>query len=84
MSTVPKAKTLLKAQTLASTIRRECRSHSREEIGVVLTMLLVDFAQIVGMPKTHFMEMMNGAWDINGLDVTNQDEDEDEAKAEMH
>jgi len=70
MSTVSKAKTLSKAQTLASTIKRECISHSGEEIGVVLTTLLVDFAQFVGMPKTQFMEMINEAWDIKSGDAT--------------
>jgi len=70
MGTVPKAKTLSKAQTLASTIKRECMFHSGEEIGVVLTTLLVDFAHFAGISKTHFMEMMNKAWDIKSGDAT--------------
>ena len=70
MGTVSKAKTRSKAQTLASTIKRECMSHSGEEIGVVLTTLLVDFAQFVGMPKTQFMEMINEAWDMRNDDTT--------------
>lgn len=66
--------TVSKAKTLASAIKRECMSHSGEEIGVVLTTLLVDFARFVGMPKTQFMEMINEAWDMRNDDTTDEAE----------
>jgi len=57
-----------KAAGLATRIKRECKNHDTEEIGVALSSLLVEFAQHVGMPKETFMEMIGGLWDLPSED----------------
>ena len=58
-----------KAAGLATRIKRECKSHDTEEIGVALSSILVEFAQHVGMSKETFMEMIGGLWDLTPEDA---------------
>lgn len=53
-----------KAAGLATRIKRECKGHDTEEVGVALSSILVEFAQHIGMPKEVFMEMISGLWDL--------------------
>jgi hypothetical protein len=70
--------TFQRASALATTIKQACKPYDTEEVGVVLSSLLVDFAKFLGMPKDVFLTMLDGLWD-NGYDE-DDDEDEDENK----
>ena len=64
-----------KMAALEAAIRRACKEHQAEEIGPVLSVMLIDFAKHVGMPRAVLVPMILALWD---------ELDANEAKAEMH
>jgi len=58
------------AVALEKAIKRACKKHDNEEIGVVLSALLVEVAQFIGMPKAQFLKILEGLWDIKSGDAT--------------
>jgi hypothetical protein len=53
-----------KMAALEATIRRACQDYDVEEVGPVLTTVLIDFAKHVGMPKDVFASMIIALWGV--------------------
>ena len=64
-----------KMAALEAAIRRACKGHKVDEVGSVLSVMLIDFAKHIGMPKDVFVATILAFWD---------ELDANEAKAEMH
>ena len=63
-----------KMAALEAAIRRACKGHKVEEVGSVLSVMLIDFAKHIGMPKDVFVATILAFWDesddhMDGVEV---------------
>jgi hypothetical protein len=65
-----------KMAALEVAIRRACKGHKVDEIGSVLSALLIDFAKHNGMPKDVFATMVLDFWDEFDDHIDDMDEAE--------
>jgi hypothetical protein len=52
-----------KMAALEAAIKRACKGHKVDEIGSVLSVMLIDFAKHIGMPKDVFAATILAFWD---------------------
>lgn len=52
-----------KMAALEAAIRRACKGYKGDEVGSVLSAMVIDFARHVGMPKDVFATMILDFWD---------------------
>ena len=63
-----------KMAALEAAIKRACKGHKGDEIGSVLSVMLIDFAKHIGMPKDVFAATILAFWDevddhMDGVEV---------------
>jgi len=63
-----------KMAALEAAIRRACKGHKVDEVGSVLSVMLIDFAKHIGMPKDVFVATILAFWDelddpMDGVEV---------------
>tara|TARA_R110000868_G_scaffold193807_1_gene439044 strand:- start:3446 stop:3664 length:219 start_codon:yes stop_codon:yes gene_type:complete len=67
-----------KMAALEEAIRRACKGYKGDEVGSVLSAMVIDFARHTGMPKDVFASMILAFWDEF------DDHMDDMDKVEMH
>jgi hypothetical protein len=63
-----------RTEKLAESLRGKCKDYTAEEVGTALTIILLDFATFLGIPKKEFLKMIDQGWDLVDQEINGPDE----------